>query len=210
MPDARLDVTLYLVTDRGLAGGRPVEAVVSEALEGGVTLVQVREKELGTRRFLEQAMAVKEAADRFGVPLIVNDRLDIALACGAAGVHLGQDDMDCPTARRLAGKNFIIGVSVSTPEEAIQAEADGADYLGVSPIFATPTKTDAPQPTGLTGLEAIRAAVGIPLVGIGGIHEGNAAEVIRAGADGIAVVSAIMAAPDPRAASRLLLAALER
>jgi thiamine-phosphate pyrophosphorylase len=208
--EAPLDLTLYLVTDRGLALGRPLDAVVREAVEGGVTVVQIREKDLGTRSFLREALAVKAVTDRFRVPLIVNDRLDVALACGAAGVHLGQDDMDCPTARRLAGDGFIIGVSVSSPGEALRAEADGADYLGVSPVFSTPTKSDAPEPTGLSGLRAIRRAVGIPLVGIGGIHAGNAADIVQAGADGIAVVSAIMAAPDPHDAARRLRAVMGR
>ena len=142
------------------------------------------------------------------LPLIVNDRLDLALAAGADGVHLGQGDLPCALARRLAGPDFLIGVSVGSPAEATQAEREGADYLGVGPVFDTPTKTDAPAATGLAGLRAIRAATRLPLVAIGGIHAGNAAEIIRAGADGVDVVSAIMAAPDPRAAARALAAAV--
>jgi thiamine-phosphate pyrophosphorylase len=141
------------------------------------------------------------------VPLIVNDRLDVALAC-AQGVHVGQDDLPCAEVRRLAGERLIVGVSVSTPEEARRAEAEGASYLGVSPIFATPTKTDTPPATGLAGLAAIRRATHLPLVGIGGVNVRNAAEVIRAGADGVAVVSAIMSADDPASSARELLEAV--
>ena len=195
------DYSVYLVTDRDLAGGRPLDAIVSEALAGGAGVVQIREKKLPSRALYEQTLGLKRVADALGRPLIVNDRLDIALACGAAGVHLGQADLPCAEARRVGGPNLVIGVSVSTIDEAVAAERAGADYLGVSPVFDTPTKTDAPEATGLDGLRRIRAAVRLPLVGIGGIHAGNAADVIRAGADGVAVVSAIVAAPDPRAAA---------
>lgn len=209
-----LDTTLYLVTDSSLAGGRPLEEVVSEAVRGGVTIVQLREKHLSTKGIIEKAFRIKEITDRAGIPLIVNDRLDVALACGAAGVHLGQDDMDCRLARRIAaraaGEDFIIGVSVSTVAEALQAEADGADYLGVSPVFSTPTKTDTPAATGLEGLRQIRQAVRLPLVAIGGINSFNAAMVIQAGADGVAVVSAIMASLDPCMAAATLMAAIEQ
>ena len=199
-----LDYTLYLVTDRSWLKGRDFFGVVEEALQGGVSLVQLREKEVSSRDFYNIAMKMKELAASYNVPLIVNDRLDIALAAGAGGVHVGQDDLPCAAVRRLAPPGFRIGVSVSTVAEARAAEADGADYLGVSPVFDTPTKRDTPRAAGLEGLRRIRAATRLPLVAIGGIHAGNAAAVRAAGADGLAVVSAIMAAPDPAAAARQL------
>lgn len=203
-----LDYTLYLVTDRKLAGSRSIEEIVEEAVRGGVTIVQLREKGLGDVDFLRRAFALKELTDRIDVPLIINDRLDIAVACGAAGIHLGQDDMECARARKIAGERLVIGVSVSTPKEAMKAQMDGANYLGVSPVFSTPTKTDTPAPVGLNGLRRIREKVSIPLVGIGGISEANAADVIRSGADGVAVVSAIMASDDPRMAAQSLRSAM--
>lgn len=203
-----VDYTLYLVTDRGLAAGRSFDDIVREGVEGGVTLVQLREKDLAVRDFVACAVALRNLLGEYRVPLIVNDRVDVALACGAAGVHLGQDDMDCSSARRIVGRGLIVGVSVSCVEEAVKAEAQGADYLGVSPVFSTPTKTDTPPAVGLEGLWAIRTAVRLPLVAIGGIKAENAADVIRAGADGLAVVSAIMACPEPRIAARTLKAAI--
>ena len=199
-----IDYSLYLVTDRALARGRSTAALVREAVAGGATCVQVREKNGGTREFLEEARAVQAALRGTGVPLIVNDRVDVALAIGADGVHLGQQDMPIAEARRLGPAEWIIGVSAECVEDAIRAEREGADYVGVSPVFATPTKTDTALPLGLEGLRQMRAAVKIPLVAIGGIHAGNAREVIRAGADGLAVVSAIVSADSPREAARQL------
>ncbi len=203
-----VDYGLYLVTDRPLALGRPLEAVVAAAVAGGCTVVQLREKQACTREFLTLACALRSLLVPRGIPLVVNDRIDVALACGADGVHLGQDDMPCAGARRLLGDRVIVGVSVSTVEEARRAEAEGADYLGVGPIFATPTKPDSPAPTGLDGLTAIRRATRLPLVGIGAVNASNAAEVIAAGAEGVAVVSAIMSAEDPERAARELLRAV--
>ncbi len=207
MSGAAPDVRLYLVTDDALSRG-PVEEVVAAAVAGGVTLVQLRIKDAESRRYYERAMALRKRLEPLGVPLIVNDRLDIALAARAAGAHLGQGDLPCAEARRIAGPDFILGVSVGSPEEARRAERDGATYVAASPVFATPTKTDAPPPVGLAGVAAIRSATRLPLVAIGGLHAGNAAEVLRAGADGVAVVSAIMAASDPAAAARALRAAI--
>ncbi|NLG35381.1 MAG: thiamine phosphate synthase [Lentisphaerae bacterium] len=198
-----------LVTDRGLARGRPLAEIVCEAVAGGATCVQLREKTATTREFLEEARRVRAALQKSGVPLIINDRVDIALAAGAAGVHLGQQDMPAGDARRLGPPGWIIGVSAESVEDAIRAEAGGADYIGVSPVFATPTKTDTAFPLGLAGVRAIRAAVGIPVVAIGGIHAGNAGDVIRAGADGLAVVSALVAAESPRMAAEELRRAIE-
>jgi len=207
---AAADYTLYLVTDRDLAGGRPTAEIVRQAVAGGVTCLQLREKSCGTREFLAEARAVKAELAGTGVPLIVNDRVDVALAAEAEGVHLGQQDMTIGDARRLTPPGWIIGVSAESVEDAVRAERDGADYIGVSPVFATPTKTDTAPQLGLDGLRAIRARVNIPLVAIGGIHAGNARDVIRAGADGLAVVSAIVAADDPRAAAAELKQAIEK
>lgn len=198
MPRSAIDFSLYLVTDRNLAGNRSIESIITAAIAGGVTVVQIREKQLDARTFLHTALSIRQILDKLGVPLIINDRLDIALASNAAGVHIGQNDLPCAVVRRLAGPGLLIGVSVSTVAEAVAAEHDGADYLGISPIFATPTKSDTPTATGLAGLRAIRKAVQLPLVAIGGIHTGNAADVMAAGADGVAVVSNIMSATDPQ------------
>lgn len=202
-------VSLMLVTDRGLSRGRETAWIVREAVAGGATCVQLREKTADTRDFLEEARAVKAALEGTRVPLIINDRVDVALAAGADGVHLGQQDMPIADARRLAPPGWIIGVSAESVEDAVRAERDGADYVGASPVFATPTKTDTAPALGLDGLRAIRAAVVIPVVAIGGIHAGNARDVRAAGADGLAVVSAIVAADSPRAAAAELLRAIE-
>ena len=196
-----VDCRLYLVTDRALARGRPLADLVRAAVAGGVTCVQLREKACGTREFIEEARAVQAALRGTGVPLVINDRVDVALAVGAGGVHLGQRDMALADARRLGPPGWIVGVSAESVADAVRAEREGADYVGASPVFATPTKADHAAPLGLAGLRAIRAAVKLPVVAIGGIHAGNARDVIRAGADGLAVVSAIVAADDPRAAA---------
>jgi thiamine-phosphate pyrophosphorylase len=200
-----INVHLYLVTDEALAGGRRLTDIVRQAVGGGVTCVQLRAKTASSRALLMQAQALVDLLRPLGVPLIVNDRLDIALAVDADGLHIGQDDLPCAVVRRLVRPCFCIGVSVSTVAEALAAEAAGADYLGVSPVFDTPTKRDTPVATGLDGLRSIRAATRLPLVGIGGLNADNCAAVRAAGADGIAVVSAIIAADDPAAAARRLL-----
>lgn len=198
------DFSLYLVTDRGLSRGRSIVEIVRAALAGGVTCVQLREKRASTRDFLTEAMAVRTLLTGTGVPLVINDRIDVALAVDADGVHLGQTDMPIREARRIVSKKMFIGISAECLEHAIQAARAGADYVGVSPVFSTPTKTDTAPPLGLAGIAAMRAAVSIPLVGIGGIGPANAASVIRAGCDGAAVVSAIVSAPNPmRAAAEL-------
>ncbi len=206
----RIDWTLYLVTDPGLARGRPMGEIVRAAVEGGVTVVQIRDKGGTSRALYEEALEMRRLLDALNRPLIVNDRLDIALAVGAAGVHLGQGDLPCAAARRIAGRRMVIGVSVSTVDEAVAAERDGADYVSVSPVFPTPTKTDTPAPAGLAGLRAIRLSVALPVVAIGGANAGNAADLVAAGADGVAVVSAIMSASDPRGAAKEILQAIRR
>jgi len=195
---------LYLVTDRDLCGGRPLQDVVRAAVAGGAAWVQLREKNLSTRAFVEEAAAVKALLAPHKVPLIINDRLDVALAVGADGVHVGQDDMPYPLARAVLGKKMIIGLSVETWEDVEAAEKWDVDYLGVSPVFATPTKTDTKGSWGLEGITRIRSFSRHPLVAIGGLNATNTGAAVRAGADGIAVVSAICAAPDPFAAAREL------
>jgi thiamine-phosphate pyrophosphorylase len=195
---------LYLVTDRELCGNRPVEEVVLLAVKGGVSCVQLREKALPLNLFIEQAKKIKELIKPFNVPLIINDSVDVALAAGADGVHVGQDDMPFAEVRKLIGAKAIIGLSVETWEDVEKAQGLDVDYLGVSPIFDTPTKTDTKHAWGLVGLSRIKAYSRHKLVAIGGINMKNASDVIRAGADSIAVVSAICAAPDPYEAARAL------
>jgi len=195
---------LYLVTDRGLCGGRPLEDVVLQAVRCGAACVQLREKDISTRAFIEEAVRIKALLAPFRVPLIINDRVDVALAGGADGVHVGQDDMPYAMARRLMGPGAIIGLSVETWDDVEKARNLDVDYLGVSPVFLTPTKTDTKGSWGLNGLTKIRARLRHPLVGIGGLNRYNAADAVLAGADGVAVVSAVCAAPDPfRAAQEL-------
>jgi thiamine-phosphate pyrophosphorylase len=209
MERRRVDPGLYLVTDRTLAGARPVEEVVRRALRGGVSMVQLREKELDTREFVTLARRLRAELAPAGVPLIINDRLDVALASGADGVHIGQRDMFCGDARRILGPDSIIGLSVETPEQAEEAERLDCDYLGVSPIFPTPTKTDVASSWGIEGLRNLRRRSRKVLVAIGGITSTNAAQVLGAGADAIAVVSAICGAEDPEAAARELARIIE-
>lgn len=195
---------VYLVTDRSLCLNRPIANVVMQAVQGGVSYVQIREKDISTRLFVEEAKAIKKVLEPYKVPLIINDRIDVALACGADGVHIGQDDMPYVIVRKLMGPKAIIGLSVETWEDVEETQRLDVDYIGVSPVFPTPTKTDTKGAWGLEGLARIKAFSHHPLVAIGGINESNAADVIKAGADCIAVVSAICAAPDPIAAAKKL------
>ena len=195
---------LYFVTDRGLCGRTPLAEAVLQAIRGGAACVQFREKDVTTRFFVEEAQRIKAMMAPFHVPLIINDRLDVALAIGADGVHLGQEDMPYETARQLMGPKAIIGLSVETWEDVERAQELDCDYLGVSPVFATPTKRDTKGPWGLAGLAKVRAFSRHSLVGIGGLHAGNAEAAVMAGADGIAVVSAICASFDPFQAAREL------
>jgi thiamine-phosphate pyrophosphorylase len=199
-----MDYSVYLVTDRQLSRNRTTREIVAAAIKGGVSCVQLREKNCSTREFIEEALAIRELLSIHGIPLIINDRVDVALAVNADGVHLGQTDMPHNMARQLVPKDMIIGISAESLSDAIAAQQDGADYIGVSPIYTTPTKRDTAPPLGLDGLQKIRAAVDTPLVGIGGLNADNAKEVIRNGADGVAVVSAIVAAENPSAATRNL------
>ena len=193
---------LYFVTDRGLCGKKPLEEVVIQAVKGGASYVQLREKDVSTRFFVEEAQRIKKLLEPYKVPLIINDRVDIALACGAEGVHIGQEDMPYEIVRELMGQKAIVGLSVETWEDVEVSQKLDVNYIGVSPVFSTPTKTDTKGAWGLEGLAKIKAFSRHPLVAIGGINESNVHEVVKAGADCIAVVSAICAAPDPEAAAR--------
>jgi thiamine-phosphate pyrophosphorylase len=197
---------IYLVTDRALCSPRTIDKVIMAAVGGGVRYVQLREKNVTTRFFVEEASRIQLLLKPFRVPLVINDRVDVALAAGAEGVHLGQDDMPCSLARKLLGKGAVIGLSVESWEDVVRAQEQDVDYLGVSPVFPTPTKTDTKGCWGLSGLAKIKAYSRHPLVAIGGINETNAAATILAGADCLAVVSAICAAFDPRQAAERLAA----
>lgn len=200
----RRALRLYLCTDSGLAGDRPLPGLVADAIAGGVTMVQVREKKASARGFYALALELKALCAARGVTMVINDRLDIALAVGADGVHLGQSDLPVAEARRILGDQGIVGASASTPELALQAAADGADYLGVGAMYPTGTKADIAGVIGPGGLADIRAATRIPIVGIGGIGAHNADKVLEAGADGVAVISAVLGQSDCRAAASRL------
>ena len=204
-----MDFTLYLVTDRRWLGERTLGDGVEEAILGGVTLVQLREKEISSKEYLELAQRVKEVTDRHDIPLIINDRIDIALAIDADGVHLGPDDLPVPLARKLLGGGKIIGSSAASVDEALLFQAQGADYLGVGAVFPTATKLGT-EKVGLEDLRGIKSAVHIPVVAIGGINAENAKPVMETGVDGVAVVSAIMNQTDIREAARQLLSLLKR
>jgi len=193
---------VYLVTDRGLCGGRPLEEIVIQALKGGISFVQLREKEISTRSFVEEAGRIKELLAPYKVPLIINDRVDVAVACGAEGVHIGQEDMPYEIVRKIMGEKAIIGLSVETWEDVVASQKLDVSYIGISPIFATPTKTDTKGAWGLESIARIKAFSRHPLVAIGGINESNVREIVMAGAQCIAVVSAICASPDPETVAR--------
>lgn len=189
------DLRLYAVTDRAWTGRQTLMQQLETALSAGVTLVQLREKELDDEAFLDEAREIKTLTDRYGVPLIINDNIEVALACDAAGVHVGQNDLDAAKVRRLLGPDKILGVTAKTVEQAQRAEAAGADYLGSGAVFGTTTKKDA-KPMTRELLQEITAAVRIPVVAIGGIHRGNIGLLKGTGIAGAAVVSGIFAAED--------------
>lgn len=192
---------VYLVTDRAACHGRDLLDVVAAAVAGGVTMVQLREKTATTREFVDLARALVALLKPQGVPLLINDRLDVALAAGAAGVHVGQDDMYPADVRALLGPDAIIGLSVTGLDETRASHGQPVNYLGAGPVFATATKVDAGAPQGLPGLAAMLTLAQAPVVGIGAITAANAGSVLSTGAQGVAVVSAICSAPDPRAAA---------
>ncbi|GAB7190929.1 thiamine phosphate synthase [Kineococcus sp. NUM-3379] len=202
------DLSLYVVTDTHLCGGRGVPDVVAAAVAGGATAVQVRDKDASRRELLALVRAVQAALAGTGVPVVVNDAVDVALLAGADGVHVGQDDLPAQEVRALLGPGVLLGLSVSTVAQALAAErlpAGTVDHLGVGPVWRTDTKPGAAEPLGLDGLREVVAATTLPCVAIGGIDARNAAAVRATGVAGLCVVSAVCAAPDPAAAARSLL-----
>ena len=203
-PQLAFDPTLYLVVGGDAVRGRAVADVVAAAVRGGVTLVQLREKTLPDAEVIASARALIELLTPLGIPLIVNDRVEVAIAAGAAGVHLGQDDVHAGRARSLLGPDGIVGVSAGTPAEVATVSAALSDYVGVGSVFPTASKADAGAAIGIAGLRALQARLPLPVVAIGGIHAGNVAEVAATGVAGVAVVSAICGADDPEDAARSL------
>lgn len=203
------DLSVYLVTDQSLSLGRATADIVRDAVAGGATIVQLREKEASTRAFYTEALEVKKVLAGTGVPLIINDRLDIAIAVDADGVHVGNSDMPIATVRQLLGPDKILGLSIERMEDAQQKDVQYADYLGVSPVFSTNTKLDIATPLGLEGTKQVTEMTGLPTVGIGGINQSNAGQVIAAGASGVAVVSAIVSQEDVTGAARELKAIID-
>ena len=201
---------LYLVTDRSLSLGRSLEEVVAEAVAGGVTIVQLREKDAPTGEFVDLAKRLMKLLKPLGIPLIINDRVDVALAADADGVHIGQSDMAYEDVRRLVGPDKIVGLSVENMDDLMRANELDVDYVGISPVYGTPTKTDTAEPFGLEGLkEAVRLSAH-PTVAIGGMNASTAADVMAVGTDGIAVVSAISSAENIREATKELRTIVER
>jgi len=199
-----MKLELYVITDEEIAGGLSHVEIAQQAIAGGADVIQLRDKACGSRDLLRIGRVIREITRKTGALFIVNDRLDVALACGADGVHLGQDDLSSGVARQIAPRGFIIGVSVGTLEEAIRAEREGADYLALSPVFPTASKYNAGPGHGLGILQDIRRNVSIPVIAIGGINTGNVNDVIAAGADGVAVISAVVGSPDIATAARQL------
>lgn len=195
------DFSLYLVTNESLSLGRSIELIVEEAVKGGVTAVQLREKNCSSREFYARAKVLQSLLKPLNIPLIINDRLDIALAVDAAGLHIGQSDLPYEVARKLFGKDKIIGLSVENFEQALEANKLDVDYIGLSPVFSTPTKRDTKAPLGLAGIKEIANISKHKTVAIGGINCANAQEIMAQGVDGIAVVSAIVSAVNPKEAA---------
>ena len=205
----RLDLRLNAIVDPERAGGYALADLAARCVRGGATLVQLRNKHSETRALIEEARAIKQALAPFAVPFVVNDRVDVAMASGADGVHLGQDDMAVEDARRLLGANAIIGLSIKSVEEADAARLDLVDYVGSGGVYATSSKQQKNAPIGPAGLARVIAALrrrapALPVCGIAGIDASNAAEVIAAGADGVAVISALSLVPSPETAARQL------
>lgn len=205
-----IDWKLCFVADSEAAAERDVLRLVVEAVEGGATLIQLRGKKWTSRNFLDLGLKAVRLLRPEKIPVIINDRVDIALACEADGVHLGQDDMPISYARELLGKDSIVGISAATPAEAEAAEKSGADYIGAGPVFSTSSKRDLGPLLGLEGLRAIRRKVKIPILAIGGISSANVADVVSAGADGVAVISAITSAANPKTAATELIESIEK
>jgi thiamine-phosphate pyrophosphorylase len=191
---------LYLVTDRDLSLGRPLQRIVEKAVKGGVTMVQLREKRASTREFIREALEIQPLLRQYGIPLIINDRVDVALAIDADGVHLGQSDMHWEMARKLLGPDKIIGLSIEKPEQLREANEADIDYIGISPVFTTPTKMELEKGLGLVGTAEIAQKSKHPCVAIGGINISNVTDVLSTGVNGVSVVSAVCSADDPEIA----------
>jgi thiamine-phosphate pyrophosphorylase len=205
------DLSLYLVTDRELSLNRPLNEVVDKAANGGVTMVQLREKKASTREFISEALKIKPILKNLGIPLIINDRVDVALAIDADGVHLGQSDMHWTIARRLLGPDKLIGLSIEEINQLKEANKADIDYIGISPVFTTSTKTELEHGLGLKGTAEIAKKSKHPSVAIGGINTDNARDIMATGTNGISVVSAICSTPDPgNAAKELIRLVLEQ
>lgn len=196
----KYDYTLYLVTDRQLMSTTTLSEAIKQAILGGCTMVQLREKSISSLDFFNLAKEAKRITDTYNVPLIINDRIDIALSVGAAGVHIGQNDIPASIARKIIGQDMLLGVSAVCLSEAVQAQNDGADYLGIGAMFPTGTKSDAAA-VSINELQKIRKAVNIPIVAIGGINKINASQLAGVGVNGLAVVSAIISQPDIKQAA---------
>jgi len=199
-----VDYTLYLVTDRALMSTKTLEEAVQQAINGGCTMIQLREKEVSSLEFYQTALSIKAITEKHQVPLIINDRVDIALAVGADGVHIGQNDLPAYVVRKLVGSGMLMGVSVSTVQEAIWAVKDGADYVGVGAMYPTDTKTDT-KLVSMNELQRIRNAVSIPIVVIGGVNKKTVLDFAGTGIDGLAVISAVISQEDLTAASKDLI-----
>jgi thiamine-phosphate pyrophosphorylase len=204
------ELQVYLVTDPDLAAGKDLSAIVEQAVKGGVSMVQIREKKASTLDFYQQALAIKKILRPYKVPLIINDRLDIALAVDAEGLHIGQSDLPYAIARQLLGKDKIIGLSVENIEQAKEANELDVDYIGLSPVFSTQTKEDIAKPLELEGIREIASFTKHPTVAIGGINKENTASILGAGADGVAVVSAIICSDTPELAAKELADEVEK
>ena len=195
---------LYVITDEAIAGGMSHAGIARQAIAGGADVIQLRDKVCGCRELIRIGRTLREITKKSGTLFIINDRLDVALACGADGVHLGQDDICAGVARQLSPPGFIVGISVGTVAEAVRAEQDGADYIALSPVFSTASKYNAGPGHGLDVLRQIRRNVSLPVIAIGGINRDNVREVIAAGADGVAVISGVVGSPDITIAAREL------
>ena len=199
-----IDYSLYLVTDNGLCRGRDLTRVVLDAVGGGVSMVQIREKNSTAGEFLSTARTLKKNLSDYGVPLIINDRVDVAMAAGAHGVHIGQEDLPYQVVREMLGPDKIIGISINTYDQLRQASLTDVDYLSLSPVFPTQTKADIKEPFGLEGLKKARAMTDKPLITIGGVNRDNLADIMATGMDGVALVSAVCSADSPADAAREL------
>jgi thiamine-phosphate pyrophosphorylase len=195
---------LYVITDEAIAGGLTHAEIAQRAIAGGADVIQLRDKSCGSRELCQIGRALRTVTKKTGTLFMVNDRLDVALACGADGVHLGQDDIRAGVARQIAPRGFIIGVSVGTVDEAVRAEQEGADYIAPGPVFSTASKHDAGSARGLNLVREICLSVSVPVIAIGGINLDNVHEVIAAGADGVAVISAVVGSRNITAAAKEL------